>query len=381
MNTTANITPLYNYDNVIQFPLPTKYTRPEPPKKSTETILNTFDNEIEYHNALPIRDKQTIQRILDYYWNLHMKSYNTAQKWSSRKWNPTYLRNHRMFIIGFHCGLRISDLKVLQLGHFIREDGTYKEIFSVREQKTKNRKPDKETRTVYVTEEMKDKVIAQCKNRSRIPARRLIAFAACGVIILGALGLSEGPRLKNLLESQPNQQMNIFSATTATPGVASAQAPKDNGGAEKSGTGQGATVEWKPANLEEAGAGFGLEFLAPAYTPDDYKLGQINASGADTKNAVKVVITYSSGNRSFTITEQKESGVANTPELFKDYRKVKIGGSDGYIKTAAPGESSDSGTANTEIHWFKNDIHYSVTGELTQEDALMTAELMLPLSK
>jgi integrase len=59
-----------------------------------------------------------------------------------------------MFIIGFHCGLRISDLKVLQLGHFIREDGTYKEIFSVREQKTKNRKPDKETRTVYVTEEM-----------------------------------------------------------------------------------------------------------------------------------------------------------------------------------------------------------------------------------
>jgi integrase len=57
-------------------------------------------------------------------------------------------------MIGFHCGLRISDLKVLQLGHFIREDGSYKEIFSVREQKTKNRKPDKETRTVYVTEEM-----------------------------------------------------------------------------------------------------------------------------------------------------------------------------------------------------------------------------------
>jgi hypothetical protein len=235
---------------------------------------------------------------------------------------------------------------------------------------------------IYVTEEMKDKVIAKCKNKSRIPARRLIALAACGVLILGALEFSGGQRLKNLLESQPNQQMNIFSATnTAAPGVASAQGPKDNGGAEKSGIGKGATAEWKPANLEEAGAGFGPEFLAPAYTPDDYKLGQINASGADTKNAVKVVITYSSGNRFFTITEQKESGVANSPELFKDYRKVKIGGSDGYIKTAAPGESSDSGTANTEIHWFKNDIHYSVTGELTQEDALMTAELMLPLSK
>ena len=63
-----------------------------------------------------------------------------------------------MFMIGFHCGLRISDLKVLQLGHFIREDGSYKEIFSVREQKTRNRKPDKETRTVYVTEEIKQAI-------------------------------------------------------------------------------------------------------------------------------------------------------------------------------------------------------------------------------
>ncbi len=236
---------------------------------------------------------------------------------------------------------------------------------------------------IYVTEEMKDKVIAKCKNKSRIPARRLIALAACGVLILGALEFSGGQRLKNLLESQPNQQMNIFSATNTAPGVASAQGPKDNDGAEKSGigNGQGPAAEWKPANLEEAGAGFGPEFLVPAYTPDDYKLEQINASGSDTKNAVKVVIAYISGSRSFAITEQKESGVANNPELFKDYRKVKIGGSDGYIKTAAPGEGSDSGTANTEIHWFKNDIHYSVTGELTQEDALMTAELMLPLSK
>jgi site-specific recombinase XerD len=149
MNTQPNTT--QEYGVILQFPKPDRYVRP---KQNTSDILNTFDNEIEYHNALPIRDKATIKQILDYYWNLHLTSYNTAQKWSSRKWNPTYLRNHRMFMIGFHCGLRISDLKVLQLGHFIREDGSYKEIFSVREQKTKNRKPDKETRTVYVTEEM-----------------------------------------------------------------------------------------------------------------------------------------------------------------------------------------------------------------------------------
>lgn len=160
MNVQPNI--YTTYDNVTYLfgNEPEQYIKPKEPKakpipiKPATDILNSFDNEIEYHNALPIRDKATIKLILDYYWNLHLKSYTTAEKWSSRKWNPTYLRNHRMFIIGFHCGLRISDLKVLQLGHFIREDGSYKEIFSVREQKTKNRKPDKETRTVYVTEEM-----------------------------------------------------------------------------------------------------------------------------------------------------------------------------------------------------------------------------------
>lgn len=237
---------------------------------------------------------------------------------------------------------------------------------------------------IYVTEGMKDKVIAKSKGRSRIPAGRLIALAACGVLILGGLELTGALKLKNLQESQPNQQMNIFSATnTAAPGVASTEGPKDTGGAEKAGAGNGqaAAAEWKPANLDEAGASFGPDFLVPAYIPDDYKPGQINASGADTKNAVKVVISYSSGKHTFTINEQKESGEANDPELFKDYHKVKVGGSDGYVKTAATGGSSASGTANTEVHWFKNDTHYSVTGELTQEDALMTAELMLPLSK
>ncbi len=237
---------------------------------------------------------------------------------------------------------------------------------------------------IYVTEEMKAKVIAKSKGRSRIPAGRLIALAACGVLILGGLELTGALKLKNLHESQPNQEMNIFSATnTAAPGVASTEGPKDAGEAGKAGAGNGqaAAAEWKPANLGEAGASFGPDFLMPAYIPDDYRLEQINASGEDVKNAVKIVISYSSGKRSFIITEQKEGGEANDPKLFKDYNKVKIGGSDGYVKTAAIGGSSAPGTADTEVHWFKNDIHYSVTGELTREDALMTAELMLPLSK
>lgn len=236
---------------------------------------------------------------------------------------------------------------------------------------------------IYVTEEMKSKVIAKSKGRSRISAGRLIALAACGILILGGLELTGALKLKSLQESQRNQEMNIFSATNTAPGVASTVGPNDIGGAGKAGAGNGqsATAEWKPANLDEAGASFGPDFLVPAYIPDDYGLGQINALGADVKNAVEIIISYNSGKRSFMITEQKESGGTNDPKLFKDYHKVKIGGSDGYVKTSATGGSSAPGTADTEVHWFKNDIHYSVTGELTQEDALMTAELMLPLSK
>lgn len=160
-NTTyTNVIPLFNTDNnVLPFKTPRQYIRPEPtrrPIKTINEIIDSIDNEIEYHDALPIRDKEDIKKILNYYWNLHTTSWDQSIKQPSRKWNPRYLRNHRMFMIGIHCGLRCSDLKTLRVGHFIREDGTYKDIFPVHEQKTSHIKSDKDTRTVYVTKEMID---------------------------------------------------------------------------------------------------------------------------------------------------------------------------------------------------------------------------------
>ena len=237
---------------------------------------------------------------------------------------------------------------------------------------------------IYVTEEMKDRVINRSRRKSRIPVGRLAALAACAVVVLGVLNLTGVLKIQNGQEDQQNQ-INIFSATnTSDLGIASLPGPSDAGAAEQSGTGSennpGTSVGWNPATLEEAGASFGHGFLIPAYTPEGFKLNQISASGKDTQNAVNIVITYNSAEESFTITERKESGAIN-PQLFKGYRKVKIGGSDGYIKTAGADGTSSAGADTTEVHWSDNNFGYSVTGNVTQEDALMIAEMMLPLSQ
>lgn len=230
---------------------------------------------------------------------------------------------------------------------------------------------------IFVTEEMKDRVIDAGRRKSRSPAGRLVALAACAAVIFGVLNLTGVLNFQSGMQGQPDQQMNIFSATnTASPGIASLPGPFDTGAANS----PKSAAEWNPATLEEAGASFGPAFLIPSYIPDSFELGQILASGRDAENAANISIIYSSGGRSFTITEQKENGGINT-DIFKGYRKVKIGGSDGYIETAGADGNSSSGTGTTEVHWFSNNVHYSVTGHLTQEDALMTAELMLPLAQ
>ncbi|HEX2947549.1 MAG TPA: DUF4367 domain-containing protein [Clostridia bacterium] len=234
---------------------------------------------------------------------------------------------------------------------------------------------------IFATEEMKNKVISRSKGRSRLPAGRLVGLAACGVLILGVLDLSGALRLQNQQGDQ-RSQMNIFSAAnTAAPNVESHSGPSDTVRAEHSGSGvenqPGTAAEWRPADFAEAGASFGPEFLIPAYMPKGYKLGQITAFGTDTKAAEKIIMTYNAGKQTFIITEQKEDGNKDVQGLFKDYQKVKIGGSDGYVKTAAD-ENTGSDSAVMEVHWFKSNVHYSITGDLTREDALMTAQLMLP---
>lgn len=247
------------------------------------------------------------------------------------------------------------------------------------------KKADEVMSDIYMTEEMKERVIERGRRKKRVLIGRIAALAACAVLILGALILTGILKLQSGQEGQPDRQMNIFSATnTANPGIESLPGQSVNSTAEQSGTGTAKNTDiaskWNPSSLEEAGADFGPGFLAPLYTPEGFKLEQITASGTDTRDADNIILTYSSGKRSFSITEQKKSGSFD-PDVFKGYSKVKISGSDGYIKTGGVDEKSSTGKDFTEIYWFNKNIGYSVTGDLTQEDALVTAEMMLPLSK
>lgn len=111
--------------------------------------INTYDDEPARHDAEPWKDRGDIQRILDHFYDQHLASWSKAKKQPSRKWNPRYLRNYLLILIGCNCGLRASDLIKLQLGHFIKPDGNYRDTINIQEQKTSGR------RTIYINEAMR----------------------------------------------------------------------------------------------------------------------------------------------------------------------------------------------------------------------------------
>lgn len=157
MNTMPNTT--QEYGKVIPlFNTPQSYIKPVPLKKPTlNDILYDFDKDINTrHDAEPFKDIEDINRILTHFLTQHNKSYNTAQRQPSRKWNPKYLRNYILFQIGLSCGLRASDLTRLQIGYFINENGTYRMTTEILEKKTSTTRKHRDTRTIYVNQTIID---------------------------------------------------------------------------------------------------------------------------------------------------------------------------------------------------------------------------------
>lgn len=65
----------------------------------------------------PIRSDEDLQAAKDYFLG-------------------TSLRDHTMFIVGCNCAKRIGDILNFHIGDFINEDGSFKESFRIKEQKT-----------------------------------------------------------------------------------------------------------------------------------------------------------------------------------------------------------------------------------------------------
>ena len=184
MNSQANTYQTYEdyspiYDNVISFE---NYKRSETRQNkqnktdiqqfnnntNQDTLVNTltaadddiddFDRNIKTrHDAEPFKSKEDINKILTYFLDKHMKSWKTSQKHPSRKWNPEYLRNYILFQIGFSCGLRSSDLRRLQIGHFIKPDGTYNTEKEITEQKIETKNNTRRNCTTYIEKTVVDR--------------------------------------------------------------------------------------------------------------------------------------------------------------------------------------------------------------------------------
>ena len=110
-----------NYTNVIDVSYSEEFishvkslkenTQPVKPKK--------LSNPEEEHDAEPIKNKEDIARLRDYF--LHHN-----------------LRNHMLFVVGINVGLRISDLLSLRFRDVMNDDLSYKKEIVKIEQKTRN---------------------------------------------------------------------------------------------------------------------------------------------------------------------------------------------------------------------------------------------------
>ncbi|TLS52365.1 hypothetical protein FE782_10355 [Paenibacillus antri] len=145
-----------------------------------------------------------------------------------------------------------------------------------------------------------------------------------------------------------------------TPGDQSAGSePPANGGAVGSDLSQLITTPL--STVDEAATAFGAELHVPNDVPEGFTLSEIAAVGMEGEPARDVIFTYASGEKSLTFVASRLPA-AFPADLFS---KTTVGGADGFV-FEQPGL--------TELFWSVDGIQYSVTGQITGEEALQVAE-------
>ena len=124
---------------------------------------------------------------------------------------------------------------------------------------------------------------------------------------------------------------------------------------------------------DEAKKQFGEFLLVPSYIPDEFILDKIYASGKQeeeqNRTATSIVLTFISDEKSFLINQEKSS----FQDEFIGYKTVDINGVNGYLIRGASDIDESLDGVITELHWFLNDVHYSVSGQITENEAIQVA--------
>lgn len=240
-----------------------------------------------------------------------------------------------------------------------------------------------------VTESMKERVVQRCVPKRRFPAGRLIATAACGALILGILNFSGVLQFNKQPVQQEDQGPSIFSATDGmnesypeqtAPGQAEPGQPEPGQPEVNIMNEPAALKDWMPGSAEEAGRSFGDGFLKPGFIPEGFRQDSIFASGTGYADADKIILSYTAEDRTYMVIEQKTVYAGG----FENYEAVDINGTEGFMKPdkQGSGDGLDAGGAesaiipDTEVHWFRDGVRYSVAGLITREDALKVARSM-----
>lgn len=216
---------------------------------------------------------------------------------------------------------------------------------------------------IKVSEELRQKTLIRCKRKNHLTISKILVPAACFIVILASINIMGlmSPNTKPGGES--NNEVILMTGTDNVVDVL----PGDS--AETTLQASDANKEWVISAPEEARNVFGTDFLSPAYIPRSFKLETIQALGYDEQRANKIILSYFAGNQSFLIIEEK----TEMQNDFKSFNTIDINGATGYLKSGIADGGENEDKLDTEVHWFRNGVHYSVSGPITEDEAIKIA--------
>jgi hypothetical protein len=127
------------------------------------------------------------------------------------------------------------------------------------------------------------------------------------------------------------------------------------------------TGERKIESLEAARDEFGEGFLVPAQLPEGFRLESIHAYG-EKGEASQIILAYASEDKSFLVIEEK----TETRLQVENARKVELQGETGYLNPGFPQDQQPDPVMN-ELHWYVNNVHYSVGGLISEQETVEIA--------
>lgn len=127
-----------------------------------------------------------------------------------------------------------------------------------------------------------------------------------------------------------------------------------------------------PFTLEEAQALFGEQLKLPLVLPKGFELHEILSNGHMQGEASVVEIHYAKDNEFFKIIESKQLATLN-----EAYGKiVDIHGVDGYLRHGNQGDMAEMPDEIIVLEWYMDGIQYTLTGSLSEDEAITVANSM-----